>query len=141
MVSSGPFKRCASCANKIPFIDGHDHCLFCLGERHQPGSCQHCKKLTKPALKQRLQQLHSHLWGTSLRLSGPFTMEPTLSPAPLIPRPDPTASLAPTSTLSQASLKISKPKKSSAMSLMSVPKATTKDPKNCLLYTSPSPRD
>lgn len=47
MSSSGPFKFCSSCRGKIPFSDGHDLCLFCLGEAHQPDSYTHCKKFTK----------------------------------------------------------------------------------------------
>ena len=80
MATSGPFKHCASCNNKVPLSDNHSQCLFCLSEERQPASCSVCKAFTKPALKQRLQRLRSYLWEKSLCPTRPSAMEPPCAP-------------------------------------------------------------
>uniref|UniRef100_A0ABM5FAT3 Uncharacterized protein n=1 Tax=Pogona vitticeps TaxID=103695 RepID=A0ABM5FAT3_9SAUR len=72
---SGPFRRCVVCSGKIPFQDGHDTCLFCLGESHSPQTCRHCQAFTKAALRARQQRLKLHLWDSTLSASKPSAME------------------------------------------------------------------
>ena len=80
---SGPFSRCVVCSGKIPFQDGHDTCLFCLGESHSPQTCRHCQAFTKAALKARQQRLKLHLWDSTLSASKPSAMElPSTASAP-----------------------------------------------------------
>lgn len=63
----GFFKRCASCGSKVPQSDGHDRCLFCLGEAHRADACQHCKNFSRQARKNRELRLEVHLLKSSLR--------------------------------------------------------------------------
>nr|XP_020659451.1 protein PML isoform X1 [Pogona vitticeps]XP_020659452.1 protein PML isoform X1 [Pogona vitticeps]XP_020659453.1 protein PML isoform X1 [Pogona vitticeps]XP_020659454.1 protein PML isoform X1 [Pogona vitticeps]XP_020659456.1 protein PML isoform X1 [Pogona vitticeps] len=90
----GPFKRCVSCANEIPLCNGHDCCLFCLGEQHQARSSPEGKRRMKQALKLRFQPLHSFLWKKLLKPFDPIVTEPTLTPVPRSESVDPV--LAPT---------------------------------------------
>ena len=71
MSPSGPFSRCVVCDRKIPHQDGHDTCLYCLGESHNSKSCPHCKAFTKAALKARQQRLKLHLWESTLSSTAP----------------------------------------------------------------------
>ena len=88
---SGPFSRCVVCNSKIPYHEGHDKCLFCLGESHSPEACRHWQAFTKGALKARQQHLKLHLWDSALSASQPSPVElpassatgPEGSPAPL----------------------------------------------------------
>ncbi|XP_078241376.1 uncharacterized protein LOC144586685 [Pogona vitticeps] len=60
------FKQCVICSQKIPLSDGHDKCLFCLGESHQDQSCIACKGFSKQAIKLRCQRLRSFLYEKTL---------------------------------------------------------------------------
>lgn len=68
MAPLGPFKRCRSCPNKLPFQDGHSQCLYCLGEPHVPAGCTFCAQFRKSALRQRQARLRA------------FLLEKTLAP-------------------------------------------------------------
>ncbi|KAI2644452.1 Transposon Ty3-G Gag-Pol polyprotein [Labeo rohita] len=52
-------RPCASgCGSFLASLDGHDHCLTCLGREHTEavftdGSCVHCERMTMVALKSR----------------------------------------------------------------------------------------
>ncbi|KAL0150355.1 hypothetical protein M9458_054357, partial [Cirrhinus mrigala] len=52
-------RPCASgCGSFLASLDGHDHCLTCLGREHAEaaftdGSCVHCERMTMAALKSR----------------------------------------------------------------------------------------
>nr|XP_020642244.1 formin-like protein 7 [Pogona vitticeps] len=122
---SGPFSRCVVCSGKIPFQDGHDTCLFCLGESHSPQNCVHCQAFTKAALKARQQRLKLHLWNSALSASEPSSMElPSTSSASISEGAAPAVSKAVDLPPSKPSKKA--PKKSSKTSSVAKPVKQTK---------------
>ena len=51
------FKKCTRCTGTMSGTDPHNHCLKCLGYRHDSASCEDCKAMTPKALRHREQQL------------------------------------------------------------------------------------
>lgn len=60
------FKRCHHYRAKLPSTNGHDFCLFCLGEGHKVDSCPHSAHFMKQARKNQAAHLQSHLTEISL---------------------------------------------------------------------------
>ncbi|XP_078246160.1 uncharacterized protein LOC144588055 [Pogona vitticeps] len=124
---SGPFSRCVVCSGKIPFQDGHDTCLFCLGESHSPQNCRHCQAFTKAALKARQQRLKLHLWDSALSASKPSTMELPSTASPPEPQATSEATVSELPTAPKPSKKPAK-KASSSKAVPTKPPKKAKPP-------------
>lgn len=126
-------KKCTRCGAKVPSTDGHDFCLFCLGETHKVESCADCAQFTKQAKRNREYRLRLSLLESAL--------SPTMA----------SESLASASALQSALQSIARPTSlpstSPMLSLQSIPaKATSLDAepkkvKNVKKHTRPKPSE
>ncbi|XP_062817203.1 nascent polypeptide-associated complex subunit alpha, muscle-specific form-like [Anolis carolinensis] len=75
------FKKCDACGGTLPEADGHAKCLLCLGESHNPQSCQVCRGFTPQARKNRESRLKALLYEQALAPNAPGAQESRPSPS------------------------------------------------------------